>query len=194
MTIVHSHMRHQYRVTYMWNGCIISSINISSLYRVTQFDLLRLSQLDGLGTWREQEASDLSSLVQKRLHTLQNPPDCEKARKLVCNLNKVSNNTWNNGIVKYITVNLRVRMFGVLRLQRQVYTINRKCCPQGCGYGCQIHHVVYCLIVAYGSKRTLILKSRGWRYNKAGWEDVFHPLSDTCTDPSGYSHSHWPGK
>ncbi|KAK3855023.1 hypothetical protein Pcinc_038548 [Petrolisthes cinctipes] len=119
--------------------------------RVLQFDMSRLSQLDGLGTWREQEALDLSSVVQKRLHTLQNPHDCEKARKLVCNLNK------------------------------------------GCGYGCQIHHVVYCLIVAYGSKRTLILKSRGWRYNKAGWEDVFQPLSDTCTDPSGYSHSHWPG-
>ncbi|XP_071537591.1 alpha-(1,6)-fucosyltransferase [Panulirus ornatus] len=64
---------------------------------------------------------------------------------------------------------------------------------QGCGYGCQIHHVVYCFIVAYGTKRTLILKSRGWRYNKAGWEDVFKPLSDTCTDPSGHTNSHWPG-
>ncbi|XP_064116313.1 alpha-(1,6)-fucosyltransferase-like [Macrobrachium nipponense] len=119
--------------------------------RVTQLDLKRLSNLDGLGSWREQEASDLSNLVQKRLHALQHPPDCPKAKKLVCNLNK------------------------------------------GCGYGCQIHHVVYCFIVAYGTKRTLILKSRGWRYNNAGWEDVFHPLSETCTDPSGYSHSHWPG-
>ncbi|KAG7177849.1 Alpha-(1 6)-fucosyltransferase-like 4 [Homarus americanus] len=119
--------------------------------RVTQFDLHRLSQLDGLGSWREQEAADLSGLIQNRLHALQHPPDCSKARKLICNLNK------------------------------------------GCGYGCQIHHVVYCFIVAYGTKRTLILKSRGWRYNKAGWEDVFQPLSETCTDPSGYSHSHWPG-
>ncbi len=49
----------------------------------------RLSKLDGLGTWREQEAADLSNLVQKRLHALQNPPDCSKARKLICNLNKV---------------------------------------------------------------------------------------------------------
>ncbi|KAG0718343.1 Alpha-(1,6)-fucosyltransferase [Chionoecetes opilio] len=119
--------------------------------RVIQFDMTRLSKLDGLGTWREQEAADLSSLVQRRLHDLQNPPDCSKARKLVCNLNK------------------------------------------GCGYGCQIHHVVYCFIVAYGTKRTLILKSRGWRYNKAGWEDVFQPLSQSCTDPTGNTHSHWPG-
>ncbi|XP_069156944.1 alpha-(1,6)-fucosyltransferase isoform X2 [Procambarus clarkii] len=119
--------------------------------RVTEYDLHRLSHLDGLGSWREQEAADLSGLIQNRIHALQHPPDCAKARKLICNLNK------------------------------------------GCGYGCQIHHVVYCFIVAYGTKRTLILKSRGWRYNKAGWEDVFQPLSETCTDPSGYSHSHWPG-
>ena len=26
----------------------------------------------------------------------------------------------------------------------------------GCAYGCQIHHAVYCLIVAYQSNRTLI--------------------------------------
>lgn len=75
----------------------------SPLYRVTQFDLLRLSQLDGLGTWREQEASDLSSLVQKRLHTLQNPTDCEKARKLVCNLNKVRDSNISMGREEYCT-------------------------------------------------------------------------------------------
>ena len=64
---------------------------------------------------------------------------------------------------------------------------------QGCGYGCQLHHLVYCFTVAYGTERTLILKSRGWRYRKAGWEEVFLPVSRTCTDPSGQSHSHWPG-
>ncbi|KAF2348662.1 SH3 domain, partial [Trinorchestia longiramus] len=64
---------------------------------------------------------------------------------------------------------------------------------KGCGYGCQIHHAVYCFIMAYGTKRTLILKSQGWRYNRAGWEDVFKPLSSTCTDPSGGWKVHWPG-
>lgn len=65
---------------------------------------------------------------------------------------------------------------------------------KGCGYGCQLHHLVYCFTVAYGTERTLILKSRGWRYRKAGWEEVFLPVSRTCTDPSGETHSHWPGK
>lgn len=51
----------------------------------------QLSKVDGYADWREKEAQDLSDLVQKRLHNLQNPPDCASARKLVCNLNKVCN-------------------------------------------------------------------------------------------------------
>ena len=56
---------------------------------------------------------------------------------------------------------------------------------KGCGYGCQIHHAIYCFLVAYGTERTLILKSTGWRYNKKGFEEVFLPLSETCMDQSG---------
>ncbi|XP_065344021.1 alpha-(1,6)-fucosyltransferase isoform X2 [Cloeon dipterum] len=112
----------------------------------------QLSEVDGFADWRIKESQDLSDLLQKRLHDLQNPKDCSSARKLVCNLNK------------------------------------------GCGYGCQIHHAVYCFIVAYGTKRTMILKSKGWRYHKAGFEEIFLPISETCTSSDGATHSHWPGK
>lgn len=54
-----------------------------------------------------------------------------------------------------------------------------------CGYGCQIHHLLYCFITAYGAKRTLIVKSNGWRYSPRGWERVFLPVSDTCTEAKG---------
>jgi glycoprotein 6-alpha-L-fucosyltransferase len=64
---------------------------------------------------------------------------------------------------------------------------------KGCGYGCQIHHAVYCFITAYGSKRTMILHSKGWRYNKKGYQEVFQPVSNTCTAEDGGSHSSWPG-
>lgn len=111
----------------------------------------RLKIVDGFESWREQEAKSLSDLVQRRLKYLQNPPDCQNARKLVCRLNK------------------------------------------GCGYGCQLHHVVYCFIMAYATERTMILKSKGWRYHKAGWEEVFEPVSDTCVDAVGENHSSWPG-
>lgn len=68
-----------------------------------------------------------------------------------------------------------------------------KCYLKGCGYGCQLHHVVYCFIVAYATERTLILRSKNWRYSKGGWQDVFLPLSDTCLLPNGETSNRWPG-
>ncbi|XP_043065884.1 alpha-(1,6)-fucosyltransferase-like [Drosophila bipectinata] len=115
-------------------------------------DMDRLRRSDGYETWRHREAIELSDLVQRRLHHLQNPRDCQNARKLVCKLNK------------------------------------------GCGYGCQLHHVVYCFIVAYATERTLILKSRGWRYHKGGWEEVFQPVSNSCNDAGTANTYNWPGK
>lgn len=81
----------------------------------------------------------------------QNPKNCKKAKKVVCNLSK------------------------------------------GCGYGCQLHHVVYCLITAYAMERTLVLESKGWRYASGGWESVFLPLSSTCMDRQGQTARHWSG-
>ncbi|XP_035707947.1 alpha-(1,6)-fucosyltransferase-like [Folsomia candida] len=51
-----------------------------------------------------------------------------------------------------------------------------------CGFACQIHHVVYCLITAYATGRTLILQSENWSYNPDGWETTFLPISETCRD------------
>ena len=115
-------------------------------------DLSRLAETDGHTSWRKKEAKDLSDLVQARIRALQNPEDCDSARKLLCSLNK------------------------------------------GCGFGCQIHHAVYCFITAYGTERMLVLKSKGWRYDKAGFEDVFHPLSDTCPHEKAVSKVAWPGQ
>ncbi|VVC25206.1 Hypothetical protein CINCED_3A022785 [Cinara cedri] len=120
-------------------------------YRSLLKDIANLAEVDGHSSWRIQENKDLSNLIQERLKHLQNPSDCSKARKLVCDLNK------------------------------------------GCGYGCQLHHVVYCFIVAYATERTLILRSKGWRYSKGGWQDVFLPLSDTCLLPNGETTNRWPG-
>ncbi|KAI4495709.1 hypothetical protein M0802_008332 [Mischocyttarus mexicanus] len=51
-------------------------------------DLDRLTKADGHEEWRKKEAKELSDLVQSRFRYLQNPPDCNKAKKLVCSLNK----------------------------------------------------------------------------------------------------------
>ena len=54
-----------------------------------------------------------------------------------------------------------------------------------CGFGCQIHHVSYCFILAYATNRTLMLDSSNWRYASGGWNSVFQPLSTTCTKYTG---------
>ncbi|XP_075976704.1 alpha-(1,6)-fucosyltransferase 8 isoform X2 [Anticarsia gemmatalis] len=63
---------------------------------------------------------------------------------------------------------------------------------KGCGFGCQLHHIVYCLIFSYATERTLILNSKGWRYNNKGWDYVFHPISDSCTSAYDDKVVQWP--
>lgn len=69
--------------------------------------------------------------------------------------------------------------------RRLVCSLNK-----GCGYGCQIHHVIYCMIVAYASNRTMIMNSAGWRYSRKGWETAFMPLSETCRNV-GFGKVYW---
>lgn len=113
--------------------------------------LEKLREVDGYESYRERETKELARIVQSRIRSLQNPKNCDKAKKLICSLNK------------------------------------------GCGFGCQIHHLTYCLIAAYASGRTLILESKGWRYNRAGWDKVFLPMSETCTAKDGESRGDWNG-
>lgn len=95
--------------------------------------------------WQANVSTELRTLMQKRLHHLQNPSDCDSAPKLLCQVGKT------------------------------------------CGFGCQMHHVAYCFILAYASQRTLVLDSTGWSYNFKGWESVFQPVTP-CSTPKGISH------
>lgn len=64
-------------------------------------NLDQLSNMEEHDKWRAAEAQALSDLVQKRLHYLQNPKDCSKARKLICNLNKVKQILENNSLLRF---------------------------------------------------------------------------------------------
>ncbi|KAK7104050.1 alpha-(1,6)-fucosyltransferase-like [Littorina saxatilis] len=111
-------------------------------------DFGALREAGGDGELQRKESLRLGNLVQRRLEYLQNPKDCQRAKYVLCDLQK------------------------------------------GCGFGCQLHHVTYCLVVAYATQRTLVLHSKGWRYASKGWDSVFMPLSNTCTEVSG-STVHW---
>lgn len=75
-------------------------------------DLNNLAEADGYALWREKESNDLSDLVQRRFKYLQNPPDCNSAKKLVCSLNKVSliSDLYINNMKNVITLGLWLRM------------------------------------------------------------------------------------
>ena len=117
---------------------------VEDMHHVLSLNFEELKTIDGQREWAEKEHDFLTNLVQRRLHNLQHPKDCNSAKKLVCQLNK------------------------------------------GCGYGCQVHHLMYCFIVAYGLERTLIVDSSGWRYSSKGWSGIFKPVSETCTTYQGH--------
>jgi hypothetical protein len=121
-----------------------------------QYDIMRwhFNNLRGVGAsdsptqlnwayWQRNVSQEMTKLMEKRLNYLQNPRNCESAKKLVCEVAKT------------------------------------------CGFGCQIHHVAYCFILAYATKRTLVLDARNWRYSSSGWDTIFQPISETCTTASG---------
>ena len=49
---------------------------------------------------------------------------------------------------------------------------------KNCGFGCQIHHLAYCLLVAFGEERMMIMQNDGKRWNYSSvWSSSFAPLS-----------------
>lgn len=49
---------------------------------------MKLAEVDNADVWRRNQLVNLTRIVQQRLDYLQNPRDCNTARKLVCHLNK----------------------------------------------------------------------------------------------------------
>ncbi|XP_025202573.1 alpha-(1,6)-fucosyltransferase-like [Melanaphis sacchari] len=64
-----------------------------------------------------------------------------------------------------------------------------------CGYSCRLHHLVNCMVVAYATKRTLILNNpHNWGFTSGGFTALFFPLSNTCTSLSkNETVLSWPG-
>ena len=56
---------------------------------VMQSKMEQLEAVDGFSKWRQHEVEALTSQVQSTISRLQNPPDCIKAKKLVCNMNQL---------------------------------------------------------------------------------------------------------
>ncbi|VDL85972.1 unnamed protein product [Schistocephalus solidus] len=61
-----------------------------------------------------------------------------------------------------------------------VMDINKRC-----GFGCQIHHVVHCFVLAYATNRTLLLSNSKWSYSNHGFSSVFEDFSSCRATAAG---------
>ncbi|CAG5127665.1 unnamed protein product [Candidula unifasciata] len=114
-------------------------------------DFEKLRTANKADVYRKQRLQELGDLIQRRLEYLQNPTDCETAKKLFCSLTK------------------------------------------SCGFACQMHHIVHCMISAYALGRTLVLKSDWSMYGAQSFETVFEPISRTClVTPFKENITDWP--
>ncbi|XP_046551170.1 alpha-(1,6)-fucosyltransferase-like isoform X2 [Haliotis rubra] len=78
------------------------------------------------------------------------------------------------------------RRFAYIQNPRNCRTARKYICsPKSCGYGCQLHHMAYCLIMAYASNRTLVVNLEK---NTQSWTPFFKPLSETCL--KSYDENH----
>ena len=60
-----------------------------------------------------------------------------------------------------------------------------------CGLGCMVHRLADCLLVAYATKRTVVINSITYMADKEGWATVFQPFSETCTVDDVETISPW---
>ncbi|WKY12122.1 hypothetical protein Q1695_003586 [Nippostrongylus brasiliensis] len=95
------------------------------------------SEVDRAASWRQKSLQSITDVIQAKIHKMQHPDDCSKARILLCNLDKM------------------------------------------CGFGCQLHHVAFCFVTAFGSGRTMVFTNDGatWRYSSKGWTAAFLPIT-----------------
>ncbi|XP_067681584.1 alpha-(1,6)-fucosyltransferase-like [Haliotis asinina] len=78
------------------------------------------------------------------------------------------------------------RRFAYIQNPKNCRTSRKYICPlKSCGYGCQLHHMAYCLIMAYASNRTLVVNQLD--KNSQSWTPFFKPLSETCL--KSYDHN-----
>ncbi|PAA85849.1 hypothetical protein BOX15_Mlig000795g1, partial [Macrostomum lignano] len=123
--------------------------SVNEIIRLVGVEGEALAEAGGAADWRRRRLSRLQTELVNRIVKLQNPQQCQSAKKLICNLNK------------------------------------------GCGFGCQAHHVLYCMTLAYATGRTFVLDSVNWRYSRGGWTSVFEPLSKTCTERGSAGAKQW---
>ncbi|CAG5127668.1 unnamed protein product, partial [Candidula unifasciata] len=64
---------------------------------------------------------------------------------------------------------------------------------RSCGFACQIHHCLHCVISAYALGRSLVLKSSSSLYASESFDSVFEPMGSSCLSTQFNNTTKWPG-
>ena len=111
----------------------------------------KLSEEDGWKEWRVDESLRLTHLAQERISKTQNPPNCSKAKKIVCHLNYACG--FGCQVVFRCFFNYSDGFFYYSDVPKISVAF-------------QVHHAAYCLATAVATKRTLVFSSKHWKYSK----------------------------
>ncbi|CAG5127667.1 unnamed protein product [Candidula unifasciata] len=63
---------------------------------------------------------------------------------------------------------------------------------RSCGFACQMHHCLHCVISSYALGRSLVLKSRSSLYASESFDSVFEPMSSSCLAAQFNNTTKWP--
>ena len=89
-------------------------------------------------------------------------------------------NKWKNNEAKLLKQDF-IKEINSIQNPTQISNQKKISCNMkpACGFGCQMHHLEYCLLTSFVTNRTMILNSKGWTYNKNGFEEYFQNISNT---------------
>lgn len=101
---------------------------------------------------------------------------------------------WRNEHAERLSRNVQQR-FRLMQNPNDCSQARRLVCDvtKLCGFGCQVHHLVFCFTVAYGDRRTVIVDSYKWQYApyRGSWESVFQVASNSCVTFNSKSMKWW---
>ena len=111
-------------------------------------------------------------------------------------------NSWRIKENKELTDSVQKRLYFIQNPQNCSNAKKLLCSIDAdCGFGCQFHRIVICVIISYATGRTLLLDTQNWSYGCDGddvFEEIFQPISKNCLLHRDYelsSHNivEWPG-
>lgn len=100
--------------------------------------------------------------------------------------------TFQSSLAKELSGTIQNRLYD-LQNPKYCETARKLICSlsNDCGYGCQMHHLIYCFMIAYSTKRIMYIDSSVGKYSSRPWRDYFVSLGSNCSFPHSRNIPTW---